>query len=103
MELVLFWRVKDLLKAYFSYTFSDYFNFTFNIKMKFLSLLLVMVILLAILYQGIFTPAVKSHTDKKQSETTNQALKALNEAERLTREINKKNKDYQDKLNTRLE
>jgi len=62
-----------------------------------------MVILLAILYQGIFTPAVKSHTNKKQSDATNQALKALNEAEQLTREINKKNKDYQDRLKTQQE
>ena len=68
--------------------------------MNFLGLLLALVILVAILYQTVFTPAVGTHAKPKEDTTTLKALEAIKDAERLKESINNRNQDmrYEDRI-----
>jgi len=67
--------------------------------MKFLSLLLGLVIFVAILYQGVFTPAVSKHSVKQQNSSPPAALQTLEQAQQLKQSINtNENMDYKKRL-----
>ncbi len=71
--------------------------------MKFLSLLLSLVILVAVLYQSVFTPMSKNKNNSQLKTKTTNAFQALKEAEKLKQMLNKKNKsmNYEDELKNR--
>jgi len=70
-------------------------------RMNFLGLLLALVILVAVLYQTVFTPTVKTTQNKQSEAKVSQGLKALKQAEELKQMINKQNDNmnFNDKLN----
>jgi len=70
-------------------------------RMNFLGLLFALVILVAVLYQTVFTPAAKTTHNKQTEAKVSQGLKALKQAEELKQMINKQNDnmDFKDKLN----
>ena len=69
--------------------------------MNFLGLLLALVILVAVLYQTVFTPTVKTTQNKQSEAKVSQGLKALKQAEELKQMIHKQNDNinFNDKLN----
>ena len=68
--------------------------------MNFLGLLLALVILVAVLYQTVFTPAAKTTQNKQTEAKVSQGLKAIKQAEELKQMINQQNDnlDFKDKL-----
>jgi len=67
---------------------------------KSLILLLGLVIFVAVLYQTVFTPAIKTPAQKQEVPKNSPALQTLKQAQELKKILNKQTKksNYEDKL-----
>ena len=71
--------------------------------MKSLILLLALVIFVAVLYQTVFTPTIKTQALKQETPKVSPALETLKQAQKLKRTLNNQSQkmDYEDRMKNR--